>query len=157
MYLIEGHRIHPTDLYAIMRESNELARNYFNGELSDASVYCLADCIAIGYVLLEISNQSNCFADLPEDVGPAYMQSNLLTSPRLLCLAEKLYTDSHCLHIQHNNVYRAIYLVATELKAGEHIWTLLQMYPASEFQYAIVGVFLFSYISGLSLHPHAIS
>ena len=157
MYPIEDNRTNTTDLYAIMRKSNELARNYYRDELDDASVYCLADCIAIGYELLETSNLSNCFDDLPVEVGPAYMQGNLLTSPRLLSLAEKLYTDSHCLHIQHSNVYRAIYLVATELKAGEHIWTLLQMYPASEFQYAIVGVFLFSYISGMSLHPHAIS
>lgn len=157
MYSIQSDETHTSDLFAIMRKSNELARNYFNNELDNVSVYCLADCIAIGYTLLEIYNRTNCFDDLPAEIGPAYMQGNLLTSPRLLSLAEKLYTDSHCLHIQHNNVYRAIYLVATELKAGEHIWTLLQMYPASEFQYAIVGVFLFSYISGMSLHPHAIS
>lgn len=151
MYPIQSAETHTSDLFDVMRKSNKLARNYFNNELSDASAYCLADCIAIGYVLLEISNRTNCFADLPEDVGPAYMQSNLLTSPRLLSLAEKLYTDSHCLHVLHNNIYRAIYLVATELKTGEYIGKLLQMYPAPEFQYAIVGVFLFSYISGISL------
>lgn len=157
MYPIDDHRIHTAGLYATMQKSNELARNYFNNDLYNASVYCLADCIAIGYTLLEISNRTNCFADLPEDVGPAYMQGNLLTSPQLMCLAEKLYTDSHCLHIQHNNVYRAIYLVATELKTRGHIWTLLQMYPAPEFQYAIIGVFLFSYISGMSLYSRATS
>lgn len=157
MYPIDDHRIHTAGLYATMQKSNELARNYFNSDLYNASVYCLADCIAIGYTLLEISNRTNCFADLPEDVGPAYMQGDLLTLPQLMCLAEKLYTDSHCLHIQHNNVYRAIYLVATELKNGGHIWTLLQMYPAPEFQYAIIGVFLFSYISGMSLHSRATS
>lgn len=91
MYPIDDHRIHTAGLYATMQKSNELARNYFNSDLYNASVYCLADCIAIGYTLLEISNRTNCFADLPEDVGPAYMQGDLLTLPQLMCLAEKLF------------------------------------------------------------------
>lgn len=157
MYSIQSDETHTSDLFAIMRKSNELARNYFNNELDNVSVYYLADCIAIGYTLLEISNRTNYFADLPDDVGPAYMQSNLLTSPRLLCLAEKLYADSSHLHIQHNNIYRAIFLVATELKTGKRIRKLLQIYPTPVFQYAIVGVFLFSYISGISFNSHAMS
>lgn len=153
MYPIVDNRTRITDLYSIMRKSNELARNYYRNVLDDASVYCLADCIVIGYELLEISNLSNCFEDLPTEVGPAYMQSNLLTSATLLNLTEKLYIDSFCLKIKHNNIYRAIFLVATELKTGEHIWKLLQRYPSPEFQYAIIGVFLFSYISGMSSYP----
>ena len=157
MYPIGDNRTRTSDLYVTMRKSNELARNYYNNELDDSSVYCLADCIAIGYELLEISYLSNCFADLPDCVGPAYMQSSFLASPKLLNLAEKLYIDSSSLNIKHNNIYRAIYLVATELKAGEYIWELLQMYPAPEFQYAIVGVFLFSYISGMPSYPSSMS
>lgn len=157
MYPIGNSRTHTTDLYVTMRKSNELARNYYNNKLDDSSVYCLADCIATGYELLEISNLSNCFADIPAEVGPAYMQSGLLTSPTLLNLAEKLYIDSSNSKIKHNNIFRAIYLVATELKTGEHIWKLLQMYPSPEFQYAIIGVFLFSYISGISSDPSSMS
>lgn len=145
------------NLYGLMRKSNEMANNYYHDCLDTASVYCLADCIAIGYELLEISNLSNCFADLPYNVGLAYMQSSLLTSPKLLNLAEKLYNDSFSLKIKHNNIYRAIYLVATELKARERIWKLLQTYPSPEFQYAIIGVFLFSYILGMSSYPSSMS
>lgn len=153
MHPIGNNRTHTTDLYVTMRKSNELARNYYNYDLDVSSVYCLADCIAIGYELLAISNLSNCFADLPDNVGPAYMQGGLLTSPTLLNLAEKLYIDSSNSKKKHNNIFRAIYLVATELKVGEHVWKLLQMYPSPEFQYAIIGVFLFSYISGMPSHP----
>lgn len=114
MYLISDSRTNTTDLYAIMRKSNELARNYYNNESDTSSVYCLSDCIAIGYALLELSNQSNCFANLPDNAGSAYMQSSLLSSPKLLNLAEKLYIDSCSLKIKHNNIFRAIYLIATE-------------------------------------------
>lgn len=157
MYPIGDNKTRTTDLYVTMRKSNELARNYYNNDLDTSSVYCLADCIAIGYELLEISNLSNCFEDLPAEVGPAYIQSNLLTSATLLNLTEKLYFDSFCMKIKHNNIYRAIFLVATELKIGEHIWKLLQMYPEAEFQYAIIGVFLFSYISGMPSNPISMS
>ena len=157
MYPIVNSRNHTTDLYVTMRKSNELARNYFRNELDEVAMYCLADCIAIGYELLETSSLSNDSADLPDNVGPAYMQSRLLTSPTLLNLAEKLYIDSSNSKIKHNNIFRAIYLVATELKKEERIWKLLQMYPAPEFQYAIIGVFLFSYILGITSLPRSTS